>query len=81
MEHLDFVQTIIEGGAVGIAVLTLCILYRLVCMAGTLAGNHLQHIAEALGGIDSKLDIIINTPPHAGPRGRKGEKGDPGTGT
>jgi hypothetical protein len=59
-EHLDFIQTIIQGGAVGIAALSLIILYRVVVQGGKLLTNHLIHMIEVLTGVSDKLDRLVD---------------------
>lgn len=81
------IDTIIQGGCVGITLMLLVFGYRLGSQAMTIAANHLQHIAEALAQMGTKMDILIDLSiqnakdAHAdsaktvGPRGRKGSPG------
>jgi len=78
MTFFGDIQVLIQGGCVGIALMLLVFGYRLGSQIVTLASNHLAHIAESLGEMNAKMDIIVNTSLIAGPRGRKGAKGAKG---
>jgi len=67
---------IVQSGCVGIVLVMLGIGYRLGTQVVKLASNHLEHIAEALANMSAKMDVLIDRAPVAGPRGRKGDKGD-----
>jgi hypothetical protein len=81
------IDTIIQGGCVGITLMLLVFGYRLGSQALTIAANHLQHIAEALGQMNAKMDVLIgvavdtaktahdDSEKSVGPRGRKGRPG------
>jgi len=51
----DLVPTIIQGGAVGLALAALGIVYALI----RLTSNHFVHFAELLAAIGEKLDRLI----------------------
>lgn len=63
LEHLDFIRTITEAGAVGLATLALIILWRVIhlgsqmaSMVSKIAENHLAHIYQCLGGLKEATD-------------------------
>jgi hypothetical protein len=67
-------QVLIQGGAVGIALVMLLIGYRLGKDVLKLASNHLEHIAESLGQLNAKMDRLISTTERANRRTRAQEK-------
>jgi hypothetical protein len=72
------IDHIIQGGCAGIALMVLYFGYRLASQVMKIASNHLQHIAESLGQMSAKMDVLINRTSEPGPRGRKGDRGKPG---
>jgi len=74
MEHLNIIDCIIQGGSVGVAVLTLLVLYRLLCIGSSLMDNHLIHIYTALTSLNEKLDRLISVADRANRRVRAQEK-------
>lgn len=68
----DLVQIIIQGGSVGVAVLTLVILYQLIRLGARMADNHLAHFTEVLTKLVERLDRLIDATErrNGGSRGR-----------
>jgi hypothetical protein len=56
----NVIQIVIQGGAVGVATLTLLVMYKLLALGTSMVNNHLGSIMEALGAISEKLDRLID---------------------
>jgi hypothetical protein len=56
----NVIQVVIQGGAVGVAALTLLVMYKLLALGTSIVNNHLGSIMGALGAIGEKLDRLID---------------------
>lgn len=54
MAELD-VETIIQGGGIGVAVLLIFLLGWVIKIHNTTVNNHLDHLTKALGGLETYM--------------------------
>lgn len=59
MDDVNLVEMLIQGGSVGVAVVTLGVLFQLVRIGAKILDNHLNHITEVLTMVCERLDQLI----------------------